>query len=247
MLFTYSAELFSGEHIRYLLLLHTKNRRVSVLDLTGSNTALRETDASFLGLTWWTTSRKVWSNTTCRNNGSIAKTPCGEQGGWMLQITIYGILNTGFYLNNIFFYHYFSHCIIQHMNETTTWGFPVSLAELLKSANTLLNAVTEEWNFPQCAIPTCRNRSIDVHLTQRCPNCCLWAGGDPHHHLWPAGTLCLNWMLKVHRDFCWWLTFVQNPNNLGITIWDLSLISCEQNASPLCAFVSLPAPSALLN
>lgn len=103
MLFTYSAELFSGEHIRYLLLLHTKNRSVSVLDLTDSNTALRETDAPFLGLTWWTTSRKVWSNTTCRNNGSIAKTPCGEQGGWMLQITIYDILNTGFYLNNIFF------------------------------------------------------------------------------------------------------------------------------------------------
>lgn len=61
--------------------------------------------------------------------------------------------------------------------------FPNSFAELLNSANTLLNPATEEWNFPQCAIPTCRNRNIDVNLTQKLPHCCLWAGGAPHHHL----------------------------------------------------------------
>lgn len=59
MIFTYSAELFSGEHIRYLLLLQTEKRSVSVLDLTDSNTALRETDSTFLGPTWKTTSTKV--------------------------------------------------------------------------------------------------------------------------------------------------------------------------------------------
>lgn len=52
MIFTYSVELFSGEHIRHLLLLETKKRSASVLDLADSNTALTETDSTFLELTW---------------------------------------------------------------------------------------------------------------------------------------------------------------------------------------------------
>lgn len=177
------------------------------------------------------------------------KHPVGEQGGWMLQIIICGIFNTGLYL-----IIYLLPLLFSLHNPAHKWDnymrLPNISAELLKSANILLNAVTEEWNFPQYATPTCRKRSIVVHLTktpEQLPVGCWSSTSSPLACRHTSHARCLNWMLKVHHHFCWWLALLQNPNNLGITIWDLSLISCEQDASPLCAFVSLPAPSALLN
>lgn len=62
---------------------------------------------------------------------------------------IYVILNKEFHLNKFYFILplLFSLYNTGHKWHTTTWVFPLSPAELPKSADTLLNSMTEKWNF----------------------------------------------------------------------------------------------------
>lgn len=152
MLFTRSAELYSGERIGHLLPLKPKNSSGIVSDFnwfkqcTNRNSA---TNSPFLPNAWESYGEQL-DNLQKKGQWMHHKNTLWENSeDECCSNTIYVILNKEFHLNKFYFILQllFSLYNAGHKWCTTTWGFPLSPVELPKSADTLLNAMTEKWNF----------------------------------------------------------------------------------------------------